>query len=159
MTDFYPLGDPPPEAPADVTPFATAADLSVRLGRPLTDAEAMMADALLMSTTGLIIEAAGKSDAWAAVLDPVPAVLRVVCLEAVVRVISNPSGLASSQEQIGSYQYTQSHRRDAPTGLVLTEAEERLVRRAATGRTSGSARVSSIADDLCIRPEIQCPSS
>lgn len=126
--------------------FATTEDIEARLGRTLTGTEAGSVDLLLEAAQAVIAQAAGKTDEWAETLDPVPAILRFVCVELVVRVLANPEGLRSTSEQLGAYQRSRSFR-DAD-GLLLTASETRLVRGVTYGRASGSARMKSILDDL-----------
>lgn len=138
--------------------FASTDDMAARLGRQLTSAERDSAELLLELATGAVAEAAGKSDEWAEALDPVPAVLRGVTLEAVARVLLNPDGLASVSEQLGEYQHSKSFQRSGSAvagGLALTEREDRLVCRAVNG-SRATTRVGSLADDLaCARGPVR----
>jgi hypothetical protein len=129
--------------------FATTTDIATRLTRTLTAAEDAAAGLLLEGATGLIADACGKDDDWADSLDPVPSVLRFVCIEAVSRALANPQNVASLQETLGAHSYAVRFR-DLQNGggLYLTGHEERMVRRAVFGRTTGSARVESVADEL-----------
>lgn len=108
--------------------FATSDDVATRLERPLSDEEAANVDLLLDFASTLVADAAGKGDDWTP--DPVPNVVRLVTVEAVYRVMVNPSGSTFTMEQLGSYQF--SERFDA-AGLALTERERRSVRRAVNG--------------------------
>jgi hypothetical protein len=130
--------------------FADVDHVADRLGYELTDQQRTAAEFLLPAATGLIVLAAGKDDAWAAALDPVPIVLRTVCVEAVVRVISNPEALASYTEEEGGHRSTRTY--DGSGALELTDGESALVRQVITGRAnryrSGSARVASMADTV-----------
>lgn len=60
--------------------------------------------------------------------DPIPEVIKAICLEAVVRVWVNPGSVM--RERMGSEQ-TDYHvlAGDAPTGLLLSKAEQRMIRR------------------------------
>lgn len=131
--------------------FATLDQLALRLGKSssadLTAAQQAQGDSLLELVTALITAAVDQSMEWAAALTPVPAVLRGVCLEAVARVMQNPSGARSESEQLGAYQHSQSFT-DNAHGLVLTDAEVMLCRRAVHGRLSGSSRPLTTLDDL-----------
>lgn len=131
-------------APTAAITFATVDELALRLGTTLTDTQAATGRMLLEMATGLIIEAVDKTDAWAATLDPIPRYLRAVCLEAVARVSQNPAGVSSESETLGAYSRTsryEFHRgADQPSGLVLTDIEERLCRRAVWGSNTAGAR-------------------
>jgi hypothetical protein len=109
--------------------FATVEDVATRQGKTLTEAEEESVDFLLTVATAVIADAAGKDDAWAAALDPVPTILKGLTVELVGRAFANPSGLTSLQEQVGSYQYMQSFNRDLPAAFVLTDIERRIIRR------------------------------
>src|SRR5688500_16488968 len=124
--------------------FATSADVADRLGRTLTDGEEASVDLLLVLAQGVIAEAAGADDAWAAALSPVPVVLRALTIELVCRALANPNGLDSLAEGLGQHNYQARFRE---YGLWLSEREEALVRRAAGTTTSGSALVRSIVGD------------
>lgn len=102
-----------------------------------------LATFLLDASTAVIALTAGKDDAWAAALDPVPQILRIVCVEQVNRVMSNPAALASSSETLGAYQRSQSFRNLAAGELLPTSSEELLIRRAVHGRVTGSACIGS----------------
>lgn len=129
--------------------FATLADLAVRLGKPtsgdLTAIQQAQGNLLLNLATELIIEAVDRDDTWAAALPAVPVLLRAVTLEVVARVMQNPAGARSESETLGQYQRSQSFSDLANTGLMLTDAEVLLCRRAVIGVTSGSARTDSLA--------------
>ena len=133
--------------------FATLDDLALRLpgtattGDGLTAKQQAQGELLLDLATGLVTDAVGKDADWADALDPVPAVLRAVTLEAVARVMQNPAGVRSESKQLGQYQHSASFTDDAHT-LALTDREARLCRQAVHGRLTGSARVGSIADRL-----------
>lgn len=129
--------------------FATITELAVRLGRvnesELTAAQQAQADLLLVLATGLITEAVDRDTAWQNALTPVPVMLRAVCLEMCARVMTNPSGVRSEGETVGSYQHNVSYT-DGSHLLMLTPAEVRLCRRTIVGASSGSATLESLAD-------------
>lgn len=127
--------------------LATTTDVQTRLGRALTDTEEDTVEFLIEAVTGLIANAVGKAESWADTLTPVPRVIKFVTVEAVLRAINNPQGVASFSKQLGAFQQSQTFRRDE-MGLVLTPTEEKLVRRAVHGRTTGSPSVGSILDDI-----------
>lgn len=128
--------------------FAEVEDVATRLARDLTAEEGAMAEMLLEAATAEIARAAGRDDAWAAALAPVPQILRFVAVELVRRAMSNPEGLKSVSETLGAYQHSRSFQGADTAGLFLTDREERMVRSAVYGTLSGSSRVESLADDL-----------
>lgn len=131
--------------------FATAEDVATRLGRDLTSEEGAQADFLLETATGVIAGACGKDDAWAAALSPVPTIVKGMCVELVVRVMSNPASVRSQSEQLGQYQHSESYRDGAQGGgMLLASWEELAIRQAVFGRTTASVCVKSIANDLCV---------
>lgn len=127
--------------------FATPADVAVRLGRELTDAEEAFAEAVIGDVTGLIADHLGLDDDWAAALDPVPRVFKTLCVEKTILVGSNPNGLSSRSETLGAYAESESFRREAG-GIQLSDDEERRVRRAYFGTNSGSSRPDSTATEV-----------
>jgi hypothetical protein len=129
--------------------FATAQDVAARLGRDITEAEETMADLLLDGATAIIAVECGRDDEWADELHPVPGVLKIVCVEVAARSMTNPQGLKQLQERLGQYQHQTTYRDIIEGGgLMLTKAEELLVRRAVYGTTTASPRVSSWLDDI-----------
>ena len=126
--------------------FATADDVAARLGRELTIAEENLVEAVVEQVTDLIADAVGQDADWAADLDPVPAVLTAICVEKAIAVGSNPNGVASRSETLGSFSSSETFRKDS--GLYLTPLEERLARRAVLGRLAGSSRPESTADEV-----------
>lgn len=130
--------------------FATVDDVAIRLGRGLTSAEEAMAEMVLDSVTGLIAEVAGQDDVWAEALDPVPAYYKVLCVEKVITVGSNPNGYAALSEQLGAYQVSKTFQRSQDIGLFLSEYEERMVRRIANNAVSGSTRVPALLHDTSV---------
>ena len=127
--------------------FATTDDVSARLGRNLEASEIDAVTFLLDAATASVTLEAGRTDAWAAALTPVPAMLRFVTVDVVCRALANPSGLASLQEQLGSASYS-ARFRDAGGGLELTPSERRIVRLAAGRAATGSVAVESILTPL-----------
>ena len=109
------------------------------------------AELLLELATLAIAGACDKDDAWASALTPVPAIVRVTCIEAAVRVLVNPTGARSVSQQLGSYQRSESFHANfdpAAAGIQLTDAEELRVRRAVFGTSSGSSQARSVASDI-----------
>ncbi len=133
--------------------FATTDEVAARIGRDLSATETTQTETLLELATGLIADACGRDEAWAAALDPVPPTVRVVCIEATVRVLLNPRGVRSQQEALGAFSHAESFT-DSPgaAGLTLTPTEQRMVRRAVYGSSTGSAPLGSMLDDagLCV---------
>lgn len=117
----------------DAAAFATVAQVAQRMGRTLTSAEEAQAGQLLADATSLIADAVGQDDDWAASLDPIPARLRVTCIEVAVRVLQNPLGVHSQTERLGEYQRSHTYPGTDAASLYLTADEERKCRRAVTG--------------------------
>lgn len=134
-------------APSALVTFATLEELGVRLGLTFTAAQTAQASLLLSLATGLIIEVVNRDDTWAATYSPIPRLVRAVCLEVVARVMQNPTGARSESETLGQYQHSTSYT-DGTHGLVLTDAEALLCRRAIIGATSGSAAMDSLATQV-----------
>lgn len=127
--------------------FATSDDVAIRLGRDLTAAEEAFADEVIADVQSLIAEMLGEDDDWADDLNPVPRVFKTICVEKAILVGSNPNGLTSRSETLGSFSESETFRRDAG-GIMLTDDEERRVRLAYYGRSSGSSRPESTADEV-----------
>lgn len=129
-------------------PFATPEDIATRYGRELTAVEAATAESLILAAMGAIAFAVDKDDDWADELTPVPRIIWMVTVEAVVRAMPNPKGLRSTSETLGAFQHAEGYQTLDTGGIALTDREELMVRRAIYGRTSGSARVDSTATEL-----------
>lgn len=127
--------------------FATVEDVATRLVRTLSAEEGAAAEMLIEAATAVIADAAGKDDAWAAGLDPVPQMLRFLTIELVCRAMANPDALRSISKQLGSYQSTRSFR-DVGGSLLLSDVERLLVRRTVFGRTSGTVKIASVVDEM-----------
>lgn len=132
--------------------FAETTDIAARLGRDLTDSEETTYESLLEGATSLIAEAAGKDDAWAEDLEPVPTVIKTLTVSVALRAKSNEDGAESETETLGAYSHTVRFSTGdigASFGLWLTDDEVALVRRVfKSGRASGSAILGSILDDI-----------
>lgn len=128
--------------------WPTNADIGTRLARTLSTAETDQADLLIDQAIAAVADAAGKDDDWADALDPIPAALAGIVIEAVARAISAPIGVRSTQEQLGAYSHSESYNDQLAQGLQLTPAEERRARRIIFGSNSGSATLPSVLDDL-----------
>lgn len=109
--------------------FATAEEVATRQGRTLTDAETAAVTALLDYATAAIADAALKDDAWASALDPVPTILKGLCIELVGRALANYEGLTSTSQTLGAWSQSKSFNKEASTAFVLTETERKVVRR------------------------------
>lgn len=127
--------------------FATVSDIAIRMGRDLTAAEEGQASLLLTFVTNLIAGEVNKTAEWAATLSPIPTRLRVVAIEATVRVLQNPLAVRSVQEQLGAHSQSRSYA-DVSAGLQLTDQECRDVRRAVHGSGTASVQTGSIVDNL-----------
>lgn len=131
--------------------FASLNELAIRLGRSsssdLTAAQQAQGTQLLDTASDLITIAVDRDSGWVADLvttTPAYRLLRAVCLEMAHRVMTNPAGARSESETLGQHQHSISFT-DGSHLLQLTDREEKLVRRAAVGATSGSAALESLA--------------
>lgn len=129
--------------------FATLNELAVRLGRvssaELTAAQAAQGGLLLDLSSGLIREATGQAADWDP--DPIPTILRAVCLDVCRRVMTNPAGVRSESETLGVHQHAVSYP-DGASDLYLTRIEEHLVRQAVHGRSSGTSMPATTFDQV-----------
>lgn len=123
--------------------YATSEDVTARLGRDLTDAEAASVDFLLEAAGGLIREALLKPEDWEP--DPVPSVFRFLSVEVACRIFANPESAGLILERLGAHEHRLDFRGvDGSGGLFLSPAEIRRLRMAVYGRTTESVRVGSI---------------
>jgi hypothetical protein len=134
------LGDP-----VESTTFAEASDVAARLGRDLTEAEQTAAAFLCEAATAVIEEAVESTRS--ALGSGFPPVLKFLCVEKVIRALSNPSNLAQETETLGQYTHSQRFRGEG-NELELSDLEERMARRAVRGTLSGSVAVRSHIDDV-----------
>ena len=125
--------------------YASAADVAARLCRELTEAEETSVEFLLMAAYEVINAATGQPDP-----DPEPTILRIVSVELVTRAMSNPQSLASRSETLGAYSHSATFRKELSSDLMLTDAEELLVRRAVLGQLSGTGQQQSLGSDCCV---------
>lgn len=129
--------------------FATAEDIATRLGEEsLSVADKASAELLIDLATAVIAEAVDQDDEWAKGLNPVPTIVRALTIELVCRAMASPQGLTSASESLGAYTRSESYRKDPSTALLLTDMEERMLRRAILGQLSGSVRIESHVDDI-----------
>lgn len=143
--------------PSRDTAFASNLDVSKRLGRALsTQEDTNQVPYLLTMAAVVIADAAGYDDGWAASLNPVPNMLRMMSVELVCRTMWNPKGATSLRQQVGSYSIAIA--RDTP-GMALSDAEEMMIRRTVHGRTTASVHVDSgfirAQDEYWLRKQAQ----
>jgi hypothetical protein len=108
-------------------PLASVADIEARLGRKLSPEEKLRAEGVLEDISGLVRDIVGRDFLNEAGTDlvGVPHTVLAVVRKAAERAMRNPEGY--SGESTGDYSY---QRRGVEDGVYLTEAEERLIRRA-----------------------------
>lgn len=128
--------------------FATVDDVATRLGRALTEAEEAMASQTIEAVTAQIVDAVDRDGAWADALDPVPGLLKALCVEKVIVVGSNPNSLAAESETLGAHSRSRTFQRSNDSGIFLTDAEQRQCRLAVYGSNSGTASSESVVDRL-----------
>lgn len=124
---------------ADVM-FATVDDVATRLGRTLSTEEQGTVGGLLATAAVVIADAAGHDDGWAESLTTVPKMLKLLSIELATRNLQNPNAYSTFRQQVGSYSIEVAQ---AAPGLVLTDSEVMMVRRAVHGRTTDSVHVDS----------------
>lgn len=120
--------------------FATSSDVVTVLGRALTAQETSDVPGLLSMAASAIADAAGYDDGWALTLSPVPQRLRWMSAELVKRALVNRTGATSIRQQVGSYSYAATW---DTVGMILSDAEVLMIRRAVHGRTTDSVHVDS----------------
>jgi hypothetical protein len=132
----------PVRFPTPGSRLASAADVATRLATDLSERQEDQIDVLLDAATALILEAAGKDDAWLADQDPVPQVLRWVCVEVVCRGMVNAQGLASESKTLGQFSYQRSYGNGAAgrSSLLLSQTDRLLIKRAVWGTNTATAR-------------------
>lgn len=111
-------------------PIATPEAVAERLGRELTTDEAVQATAIIATVTGLIADALDTTAEAIRAMEPVPPTFATVCVEKAALLITNPFGLASESEQLGSYQHSVTYQRSNDVGVYLSRDERRRIRRA-----------------------------
>lgn len=126
--------------------LASTDDIAIRLGRDLTAAEAALADQTIAAVTAQIADAVDRDLDWAEALDPVPGLLKTLCVEKVIVVGSNPNSLANESQTLGAYSHSRTFQRSNDSGVFLTDAEQRMARLAVYGTNSGSASQESMID-------------
>jgi hypothetical protein len=132
--------------------FCTPEDVARRLGRDLTADETSTVAELCDAATLTILAAASRDLDWAVAqvtAGTVPLLLRIIAIEVVRRSMTNPAGLSSETETLGAYSHTARYREEsAGGGLLLTRAEERLVRQVVYGRSSGTSMPATTLDQV-----------
>lgn len=124
----------PTERPATL---AAITDVQYRLGRELNDTEETQVVALLGMATVNIYNAVDKAVGWEPPLD-VRRLFTVMCVELATRAMSNPQALGQLSESLGAYSKTVTFPREIPgSGIMLTNAEELMLRRAVYGSNAG----------------------
>lgn len=138
-------------APATTVMFATIDELARRLGMvdagELSAGQVAQGTMLLRLMTSVIAQEVGRTEAWVATVNPIPAILRAVCLEAVARVMQNPSGARSESETLGQWSHSTNYT-DKAHGLLLTAAESRLVCQEVWGTASATTHPATTLDEL-----------
>ena len=139
--------DPVPAIPSTAV-FANVHDVEIRLGRDLNERESEQAEMCLALATVNMLNAVDKDVLWNVPVEIKPT-LSMLCVEIAIRGMTNPQALASQSESLGQHSVTQQYSRDIPgSGLMLTSAEELMLRRVVYGTTSGSVRTRSLANDV-----------
>lgn len=136
---------------------AAVTDVQRRMGALWADSYADQVGYLLDEVTGLLAEACDQTPAELCELEPIPPAVRVIAVEAVVRVLFNPVGAQARQETLGSYSHSDTFVQNGPNaaaGLMLTPTEERRARQAVFGASSGTARVRSTFNDAMVETGI-----
>ncbi len=109
------------------TAFAGVSDVAARLGRTFTSDETAQASALLDLVALEIEDAVGQDDAWAAALDPIPPLLKLVSIQATVRAMANPAGAMVTSETLGSHSYTETFPPTQGDSLYLERVDDEAV--------------------------------
>lgn len=133
--------------------LATADDIAARLGRSLGANETDPVALLLEMASASIAAAVDKDDDWAP--DPVPGLVKAICVELVCRAMANPQNLLQMQEGLGAHNI---HMRFRPDGILPNEMETRMLRRAVFGSNTASARANDLANHIGIDPSPWDPS-
>lgn len=132
------ITDPVPVA--ETPALATVSDVQVRLARNLSESEEAQVSFLLNVATTNIFNAVDKDADW--VIPPaVKPLMSMMCVELATRAMSNPQALGQISETIGARSYTTTFPREIPgSGIMLTELEELMLRRAVWGQNAGTER-------------------
>lgn len=111
-------------------PFATADDVAARLGRDLTEHETTLADSVIETVGGLILEAVERDEDWAEAQASLPVLFETLCVEKAVALVAEPVPTVAA-ETLGAYSVTWARSSDA--GVFLTKSEKRDLRREVWG--------------------------
>jgi hypothetical protein len=124
--------------------LATADDFAARLGRALTEGEAIQVAALLVDASTLVRRAAGLSwvDDAEALTDDIPDDVIVITLNAARRAFDNPQGATQKSVDDVSVSYS----RASAAGVYLT-AEEKSILAGLTGGGQGLWTISTTRGD------------
>lgn len=125
--------------------FASADDVEMRLGRDLTDAEANQADLAIEIVSEMILEVAGTDEP-----SPAPAYYRALAIEKAIGAVTNPNSLAVESEGLGAYTSSRTFQRAGDVGIFLTEREEAMIGRIASGVVSGSSYPRSLPHETAV---------
>lgn len=129
-----------PVALAPTPQLATVTDVRNRLARPLTEPEETQVGSLITAATVNILNAVDKDADWT-IPPEIKPLLAMLCVEVVSRAMSNPQAIGQESETLGAYSHTTTYAREIPgSGLLLTNVEELLIRRAVWGTNAGTAR-------------------
>lgn len=126
--------------------LASVTDLERRIGAPVDDET--QAQAFLDDASGLIrleVDPVTWVDDEGS-LEAVPAVVVTVCCKAARRAMEDREGVMQRSETLGSYTNAEMFHGTHATDVYLTQAERRLVRRAAGRSAIGSVLVSNQED-------------
>lgn len=124
-------------------PFATYEDVETRLGRTLTDAQRDTATDVIAIVQAQIIDEVDRDAAWADALDPVPVVLKALCVSKAVNAISRPEPSIAA-ESLGEHSVT--YARETSADIFLSEPEKRLARMAVYGTLTASSTPRALHD-------------
>jgi len=130
--------------------LAEVSDVEIRLGRDLTERQTAQADALLRQATTNIYNAADKDASWQPPAEIEP-LLSMLAVELACRAMANPQALGQISESLGAYSSTTTYPRELPgSGIMLTEVEELMIRRAVWGQNAGTYRPDTDASDYML---------
>lgn len=136
--------DPIPLAPTGS--FTTVANVANRLNQEFDDDQAAQCSFLIAQATVSICAALDRDPTtWK---PPVKArsFLSMMATELTARSMPNTLGLQSKSERVGTYSYTETYSNSDGSGLLLTNAEELILRRVVFGSDIASVTVEGPAD-------------
>jgi hypothetical protein len=106
-------------------PLASAADIEDRLGRALSASEITRVEAAIDDASGMVYTWLQDDDAFSPI---VPASVKGIVCQAVLRAFGNPRGLTG--ETLGDYSWQANGGPSTATGYYFTAYERRILRRA-----------------------------